>query len=84
MAKKSVRTNELRSLRIPGFSAEASLYISPSTYRSNGGWGGANHAVQPMIASWVQSCVKVCGGDPDCLDCCLCIRRGGHPNTCCF
>jgi hypothetical protein len=83
MAKKSLKTHELSALRMPGFNAEASLYASPATYRSSGGLSRAIGAVQPAIGS-IQNCFKICGGDPGCEQCCVCTRRGGHPNDCCF
>jgi hypothetical protein len=49
MAKKIAKTHEVSALRVPGFSAEASLYTSLAIYRSSGGAGGPLGAVQPSI-----------------------------------
>ncbi len=53
MAKKSVKTHDKDTARVPGFNAEASLFTSVATYRSSGGLGGAIGAVQPAL---------ICGG----------------------
>lgn len=82
MAKRSVKTLNEGDLRIPGFNAEAALYASPAMYRSSGRFvGGRSRGAEPAI---FQSCRTICGGDTDCMVCCICVRRGGHPNTCCF
>jgi hypothetical protein len=81
MAKKSVKTPNKGDLRIPGFKAEAALYASPAIYRLSGRFGGRSRTAE---LAFFQSCRTICGGDTDCLQCCMCVRRGGHPNTCCF
>jgi hypothetical protein len=83
MAKKSRKAHEVSALRMPGFNAEASIYTSPATYRSSGGSAGSFGAVQPAFGR-IQNCFKICGGDPDCEQCCVCTRSGGHPSDCCF
>jgi hypothetical protein len=80
MAKKSVKTNELSALRMPGFNAEASLYDSHATYRSSGRFGGMGGAVQPAIlnlSGWVGYCVWLCRGDDLCLENCANVHSGG-------
>jgi len=67
-------------MTLPGFKAEASLYKMSESYRGAGGPVPSGGAVRPAISS----CRQICQGDPDCLQCCLCIRRGGHPRQCCF
>jgi hypothetical protein len=83
MAKKSVTNRKASGQLIPGFNAEASIYVSLATYRSSGSSGGRLGSVRPAIGS-IQNCFKICGGDPGCEQCCVCTRRGGHPNDCCF
>jgi len=70
---------------IAGFNAEASLYRTTASYVA------AARPVHPqevvgasVTPQLVQSCWAVCGGDPDCLHCCQCVRRGGDPSQCCF
>ena len=54
--KKSTSTRSMSALRMPGFSAEASLYTSPATYRSGGGAGETFGAVQPAYEEgWCSS-----------------------------
>jgi hypothetical protein len=72
---------------MPGFTAEASLVTSEQRYVT---------AVTALVRSGralpqlffapgaVGNCVRVCGGDPDCIQCCLCVHRGGHPWYCCM
>jgi hypothetical protein len=59
MAKKSVTTQELSCVRMPGFNALASLYTSPKTYRAVGGVDVAIGAVQPAYY-WRQSTCFYC------------------------
>jgi hypothetical protein len=58
MAKKSVKSHELSASRMPGFHADASLYVSRETYRSSGGAGGDYAAVQAAIIfpRWCGPC----------------------------
>jgi hypothetical protein len=54
--KKSTSTRSMSAMRMPGFSAEASLYTSPATYRSGGGAGETFGAVQPAYEEgWCSS-----------------------------
>ncbi len=56
MAKKNVKNRELSARRMPGFDAEASLYISPTAYRSSGSSGATIGAVQPAYdEGWCTS-----------------------------
>jgi len=64
----------------PGYSAEASLYQTSRSYTATGSLDSPVGPVQPAYSS----CRQVCGGDPDCMQCCMCIRRGGHPSQCCY
>jgi hypothetical protein len=67
--------------RLPEFTAEASLFQANQTYRAAGRLRQSLSSIQPASLS---TCVRWCGGDPDCLSCCLCISRGGKPSHCCF
>ena len=49
MAKKSVTNRKASAQVIPGFNAEASIYVSLATYRSSGSSGGRLGAVQPQL-----------------------------------
>jgi hypothetical protein len=75
-------------MKIPGFNAEASLgettgnYMAAQIGQSVGalpaalaGFGGGHPRPAPCGCSW---------GDDACIQCCLCIRHGGHPWNCCF
>jgi hypothetical protein len=54
--KKSTSTRSMSAMRMPGFSAEASLYTSPATYRLGGGAGKTLGAVQPAYEEgWCSS-----------------------------
>jgi hypothetical protein len=56
MVKRILRTKRLSAPQIPGFNAEASLYMSPAAYRSRGGSAGTLGAVRPhnpyLTGSW--------------------------------
>jgi hypothetical protein len=81
MTKKSEKIQEKSALRMPGFNAEASLYTSSAAYHLSGASGGRSGGAE---LAFFQSCRTICDGDPDCMQCCLCVRRGGHPSSCCF
>ena len=51
MAKKTTKIHEPHSRRMPGFSAEASLYASDQRYQTGyfSGGGGTGGEVQPQI-----------------------------------
>ena len=68
-------------MKLPDFNAELSLYSDRVSYYSAGRASGFVGALQPAVSS---SCRQVCQGDPDCMQCCMCIRRGGDPSQCCF
>jgi hypothetical protein len=67
----------------PGFNAEASVY------RTMGWPGAAGRPQSPeikgasVIPQFLSSCWRICRGNPDCVQCCICVRRGGHPSQCC-
>jgi len=82
MTKRSARPLNKGDLRIPGFNAEAALYASPAMYLLSGRFVGRRSRRAEL--AFFQSCRTICGGDTDCMECCICVRRGGHPNTCCF
>ena len=68
-------------MSMPGFNAEAAIYKSRQFYEMVGGFDLPASSVQPALGS---SCWRACQGDPDCIECCLCVHRGGHPRECCF
>ena len=54
MAKRSVKTHELSARRMPGFTAEASLYTSPTNFRqivAQGGFG-SSALVAPQLSQF--------------------------------
>jgi hypothetical protein len=67
-------------MNIPQFTAEASLDQVEKPFYSAGQVREIRQTVQP---AFIRSCRAICGGDLDCLQCCFCIRRGGHPSQCC-
>jgi len=70
---------------IPGFNAEASLYHTTRCYVAAGRPGHSQEITgASFIPQLLSNCWAVCGGDPDCVHCCLCVRRGGDPSQCCF
>jgi hypothetical protein len=52
MARNSLKRRQVSAARMPGFNAEASLYMSPATYRSSGSPDGTIGAVQPASTCW--------------------------------
>jgi hypothetical protein len=72
---------------MPGFTAEASLLKAQQRYLTavTALVGSSGALPQLFFATGaVGSCVRLCGGDPDCIQCCVCVRRGGHPWYCCM
>ena len=81
-------------MNIPGFNAEASLGAYSGHYVSAG--FGQYYGVLPVghtptglggIDGVVPQRMSLCGCDPtdsECIQCCLCIRHGGHPRNCCM
>jgi hypothetical protein len=74
-------------MSMPAFTAEASLYQTSRTYYVAGSLGQPVGIIQPAvqrpIGLPIGSCIRLCGGDPDCITCCVCVTRGGHPYFCC-
>jgi hypothetical protein len=68
-------------MNMPGFNAEYSLYRTRRCYQMVESAERSTGTLQPAYGS---SCWQVCQGDPDCMQCCMCIRRGGDPSQCCF
>src|SRR5262249_35092456 len=82
---RSVKSCKWRCHMIPGFTAEASIYQTSRCYTEATQPGqSAETAEASVIPQLIRNCRSVCGGDPDCMECCLCIRGGGHPRQCCF
>ena len=72
-------------MRMPGFNGEASLYQTTRSYRAAGGVDRSVGTIQTAaMFTALDSCASECGGDPDCIYCCRCVGRGGHPSHCCF
>jgi hypothetical protein len=65
----------------PGFNAEASLYRTSQCYYGASRSAGTMSNFIPQLGG---GCRAACGGDPDCLRCCLCVSRGGDPSQCCY
>jgi hypothetical protein len=76
-------------MNIPGFTAETSVYRTATKYRRNTGGTELTGQVRPALFRPPASvCLRACcdsgGCDDGCLQCCLCVSRGGRPNECCF
>jgi hypothetical protein len=72
-------------MNMPGYSAEKSLYQTSRSSNAAESFDSSVGTVQPaFIRPPHGSCQQICGGDADCIQCCMCIRRGGHPSQCCF
>lgn len=72
-------------MKMPGFSADASLYVTANQYRAGPHRTPQAGSIQPALTG--NQCHKYCCGpsgcDDGCLDCCICIARGGKPQHCC-
>ena len=69
-------------MKVPDFNAESSLYRTKVSYHTAGDLvRSVAGMVRPALGS---SCRQLCQGDPDCMRCCMCVRRGGDPSQCCF
>ena len=68
-----------------GFTAEASLYKTVRAYHTAHTFGQTTGTITAaFLGGSYSSCAHICQGDPDCIQCCVCVRRGGHPSECCF
>ena len=68
-----------------GFTAEASLYKTAQAYHTAHTFGQTTGTITAAFLGGVYlHCARICQGDPDCIQCCVCVRRGGHPSECCF
>jgi hypothetical protein len=71
--------------RIPGFTAEKALEQRMSlSYTGFVQSSAEGSFVEPTFSIRWSSCNSICQGDPDCIQCCRCVRAGGHPSSCCF
>jgi hypothetical protein len=70
-------------LNTPGFTAELALSGPARAYRSSAGPYVGTGLVQPALLN-IRKCIQSCGGDDLCVECCVCIARGGHPQHCCM
>jgi len=70
----------------PGFAAETSLYKSDRIYTGMlcAGGGALADVQMAQLRGGVSGCIAQCHGDDGCIECCLCVHRGGHPWQCCF
>ena len=69
-----------------GFTAEASLYKTVRAYYTAHTFGQTTGTITAAFLGG-SHCARICQGDPDylgCIECCLCVSRGGHPTECCF
>ena len=66
-----------------GFTAEASLYKTAQAYHTAHTFGQTTGTITAAFLGGGY-CDHICQGDPDCIQCCVCVRRGGHPSECCF
>jgi len=72
-------------MTMPGFTAEQSVYEATRSYRRANSVAGSGARVGPAIVpASLPHCFQICKGDPDCLQCCLCIARGRPPSSCCY
>jgi hypothetical protein len=71
-------------MRTPGFTAEIALQGSGRTYQASAGIWSATSLVQPAINVNLRRCIQSCSGDDLCVECCICIARGGSPQHCCM
>jgi hypothetical protein len=74
-------------MNLLGFTAEASLYKTDRPYYTAHNFSqttGSIKAAFTLGSGGYLSCFQICQGDPDCIQCCLCVRHGGHPWQCCF
>jgi hypothetical protein len=67
----------------PGFTAEIALQQSRRRYQASASVWSATSRVQPALVN-LRRCIQSCNGDDFCVECCLCIARGGHPQNCCM
>jgi hypothetical protein len=71
-------------MKIPRFNTAAPIYQPSSCYYAFGSSARDPGTIKPAFPRPIGDCWAICGGDPDCLQCCLCILRGRHPSQCCF
>ena len=70
-------------MSMPRFTAEASLYASHGFYVAmEFDTVGESGVIRPALTG--RNCLRMCGQDTDCLDCCLCLARGGKASHCCM
>lgn len=85
MVKRAAKIHEVSAVRMPGFNAEASLYISPETYRSSGGRGAMIGAVQlasPTCLCTDPNCTWTCPSPPPQNECNTRLGKGGCLRDC--
>jgi hypothetical protein len=68
------------------FTAEASLSRNERFYSSLENYAHAYRAkgmIEPAYLN-VRQCIKGCGGDDLCIECCICLAHGGKAQYCCM
>ena len=68
----------------PRFTAEASIYPAGSFYAAMETYAQSYQQPGVVQPAFARNCFKVCRGDPDCMQCCMCIASGGKASHCCF
>ncbi len=76
----------MSKMKMPGFTAEASLFKASEYYHKTGMGIPGESMIQPAFGGTgcYSTCANWCDGDPDCLHCCRCVCNGGTPSRCCF
>jgi len=73
---------------MPGFTAETSVYVTHNRYFGAADYialgGGVVITAAIFLRGGYRYCSQICQGDPDCIQCCMCLAHGGHPSQCCF
>ena len=70
-------------MNMPRFTAESSLYPSRGFYAAMRlDVHQESEVIRPALTG--RNCLRMCGQDSDCLDCCMCLARGGRAPQCCM
>ena len=76
----------MNTMNMPGFTAEASLDVAARTYLISDTFESAMGVIPSAFSGLggIRNCIRSCHGDEGCIECCICVGRGGHPWQCCF
>ena len=67
------------------YTAEESLYRSSRTYHLATSLVLPTATIEPALVGCFRRCAQFCAPDDElCLECCMCVCSGRHPNQCCF